>query len=176
MGRRVTTVMLLLLGVAFLAGCSGSVYVHDPTVDAAKMQDDIAKQLQADNPDLRGVGVTCPEGVEHADGACFQCTAELEGVKAQFTVTMRLKDPSTGEFDCSWKPAKPIIDVDKIVQEVEQQYTQSPNAKVDCGTAPVRVVDAGDTIDCTISEGRERTVVHAVVEDAEGTIRFEQPG
>jgi hypothetical protein len=37
-------------------------------------------------------------------------------------------------------------------------------------------VEAGDVIRCTLSEGKKRTVVRAVVEDAEGTIRFERQG
>jgi hypothetical protein len=174
--RRLVITTTLLFVAAWLAGCSGSIYIREHTVDAAGMANQIAKQLQADSPDLRIGGVTCPEGVEKADAASFQCTAEFDGVQALFTVTMTLTDPSTGEFDYGWKPAKPIIDVAKLVKEIEQQYSQSPNAKVDCGTTPVQVVEAGDVIKCTISEGKKRTVVRAVVEDADGTIRFERQG
>jgi hypothetical protein len=174
--RRLVTTTTLLFVAACLAGCSGSIYIREHTVDAAGMANQIAQQLQADNPGLRIGGVICPEGVEKADGASFQCTAEFNGVQAPFTVTMTLTNASTGEFDYGWKPAKPIIDVDKLVKEIEQEHSQSPNAKVDCGAAPVQVLEAGDVIKCTISEGNKHTVVRVVVEDAEGTIRFERQG
>ncbi len=51
---------------------------------------------------------------------------------------------------------------------------QAPNARVDCGTAPVRVVEVGGAIECIISEGSNRLVVRGVVQDADGNVRFEQ--
>jgi hypothetical protein len=138
------------------------------------MANQIAKQLQADNPGLRMGAVICPEGVEKADGASFQCTAELDGVQAPFTVTVTLTDASTGEFDFGWKPAKPIIDVDQLVKEIQAKLpVEAINATVDCGTPRVRVVEVGGKIECTVSQGSRRQVVHAVVDDAEGTVHFE---
>jgi hypothetical protein len=176
MGRLATIVMLL--GVALLAGCSTFTPVEisrSYIIDSARVEDTIGRDLKEGNPVMRVGGVACPEGIETAEGATFQCTAEVGGVQAPITVTVTQVDTSTGEFKYDWKLTKAILVIDQIVTSLKSQLRdQAPNATVDCGAARVQVVEVGGAIDCTISEGSERQVVRGVVEDVDGTVRFEQ--
>ena len=109
------------------------------------------------------------------EGATFQCTAEVEGAQAPFTVTVSEVDASEGTFNTDWKPTKAILVIDQAVKLLKSRLQdQAPNATVDCGTAPVRVVEVGGAIECIISEGSNRLVVRGVVQDVDGTVRFEQ--
>jgi hypothetical protein len=120
-------------------------------------------------------GVACPEGIKIVEGATFQCTAEVEGIQAPFSMTVTDVDASAGTFNTDWKPTKAILVIDQIVKHLKSRLQdQAPNATVDCGTAPVRVVEAGGAIECIITEGSNRLVVRGVVNDADGTMRFEQ--
>ena len=84
-------------------------------------------------------------------------------------------DASAETFNTDWKPTKAILAIDQIVTSLKSRLQdQAPNATVDCGTAPVRVVEVGGAIECIISDGSNRLVMRAVVEDVDGTVRFEQ--
>jgi uncharacterized RDD family membrane protein YckC len=141
------------------------------TIDPAMIEDALGRDMKEKDPGLRVGPVACPDGIKIVEGATFQCTADVEGVQAPFNVTVTEADASRGTFKIDWKPTKAILAVDQVVKHLQDQ---APNATVNCGTAPVRVVEVGGAIECIISEGSNRLVVRGVVEDLDGNIRFEQ--
>jgi uncharacterized RDD family membrane protein YckC len=168
----VALVAVLLALSAYYASVTGSAAW---TIDSARVEDALGRDMKESNPGLRVGGVACPEGIRTVEGATFQCTAEVEGEQAPFRVTVTEVDASTGEVKTTWKPTKAILVIDKLVKHLKSSVQdQTPNATVDCGTAPVRVVEVGGAIECIISEGSNRLVVRGVVQDAEGSVRFEQ--
>lgn len=175
MGRIVTTITLVV-GAAVLAGCSASIHIGGSrTVDSASIEDAITRQFQDQYPGLHVDSVTCPKGVKPVEGRTFQCTAKFEGAQVAFTVTLSHVNTSTGEYNYNSKPTKAVLDIDKAVKALKSRVQdQDPNATVDCGTARWRVVEVGGGIECTISGARQPTVVRLVVEDVNGTVRFEQ--
>jgi hypothetical protein len=147
------------------------------TIDPARIEDALGRDIKERLPGLRVGAVACPEGIKPAEGATFQCTAEVEGVQAPFSVTVSEVDASEGTFHNHWKPTKAILVIDRAVKHLQSQLQdQAPNATVDCGTAPVQVVEVGGAIECIISEGSNRLVVRGVVQDVDGNVRFEQQG
>jgi uncharacterized RDD family membrane protein YckC len=168
----VALVAVLLALSAYYASVTGTAAW---TIDRARMEDLIGRDLKEKIPGLRVGGITCPEGIKPVEGATFQCTAEVEGVQAPFTVTVSEVDASEGTFNTDWKPTKAILPIDQAVKYLKSRLQdQAPNATVDCGTAPVRVVEVGGAIECILSEGSNRLVVRGVVEDLDGNVRFEQ--
>ena len=142
--RLVTTITLLLLAALFLAGCSTSIKLGGrDTVDPARITDAIRRQLQVP-ADLQLRSVACPRGVKLAEGATFQCTADVEGALLPITVTLSHVDTDTGSFDYNFKLAKALINTDKAVKELQSKLpVELVNATVDCGTPRVRVVEVG---------------------------------
>ena len=173
-GRRGLALVPLALVAALLAltGYAASVPgAGAKTIDPAKIEDTLDKDMKEKNPGLRVGAVACPDGIKTVEGATFQCTAEVEGVQAPISVTVTEADASRGTFKIDWKPTKALLAVDQVVKHLQDQ---APNATVNCGTAPVRVVEVGGAIECIISEGSNRLVVRGVVEDLDGNVRFEQ--
>ena len=168
----VAVVAVLLALSAYYASVTGTAAW---TIDPARIEDELGSDLKEALPDLRVGGVACPEGIKTVEGATLQCTAEVEGAQAPFTVTVSEVDASEGTYNTDWKPTKAILVINRAVTHLKSQLQdQAPNATVDCGAAPVRVVEVGGAIECIISEGSDRLVVRGVVEDADGTVRFEQ--
>ena len=168
----VALVAVLLALSAYYASVTGTAAW---TIDRAWMEDALGRDMKEQNPGLRVGGVACPEGIRTVEGASFQCTAEVEGVQAPFSVTVTDVDASAETFNTDWKPTKAILAIDQIVTSLKSRLQdQAPNATVDCGMAPVRVVEVGGAIECIISDGSNRLVMRAVVEDVDGTVRFEQ--
>lgn len=168
----VALVAVLLALSAYYASVTGTTAW---TIDRAWVEDALGRDLKERNPGLRVSGVACPAGIKVVEGATFQCTAEVEGVQAPFSVTVTEADASAGTFNITWKPTKAILAIDEAVKDLKSRVQdQAPNATVNCGTAPVRVMEVGGAIECIISEGSNRLVVRGVVEDVDGTVRFEQ--
>jgi uncharacterized RDD family membrane protein YckC len=141
------------------------------TIDPARIEAVLDRDVKEKNPGLRVGAVACPDDIKIVEGATFQCTAEVEGVQVPISVTVTEADASRGTGKIDWKPTKAILAVDQVVKHLQDQ---APNATVNCGTAPVRVVEVGGAIECIISEGSNRLVVRGVVEDLDGNIRYEQ--
>jgi hypothetical protein len=101
----------------------------------------------------------------------FTCTVRIEGVKAPYSVTLRDVDASGTGGRFALAPAKPIIDVTRIVGLIRTKLQPTARAAdVRCGSAKVRVVEIGGTIACTITLGDAVQKVTAVVKDLEGTV------
>jgi uncharacterized RDD family membrane protein YckC len=167
----VALVAVLLALSAYYASVTGTA---PWTIGTAGIEDAIGRDLKEEIPSLAWQ-VTCPEDIKSAEEATFQCTAEVEGVQAPFSVTVTDVDTRAGTFNTDWKPTKAILVIDRAVTYLKSRLQdQAPNATVDCGAAPVRVVEVGGAIECIISEGSNRLVVRGVVEDVDGHLRFEQ--
>jgi hypothetical protein len=174
---RLATIITLLLAAALLAGCTVTVGGRD-TVDPARVSASLTRWLQARSPDVRVGSITCPGGVKLTAGGTFQCTADMEGAQLPITVTLTHVDTDKGEYDVSFKPAKALINTDKVVEDLRSNLPikvafDLASATIDCGTPRVRVVEVGETIECTVSKGDARHVVRAVIEDVDGTGHFE---
>ena len=147
---------------------------HARSVDRTAVEDTIARSLQRDLPDLRVDSVACPKGIRLAEGASFQCTADVEGAQLPITVTLTHVNTSTGDYSYEAKPAKALIDTYKLVNEIHSTLpVEAANATVDCVPPRWRVVEVGGAIECTVSQGSTRQVVHAVIDDVNGTGHLE---
>jgi hypothetical protein len=163
---------VLLLTAALLAGCSADVTIGGDTVDSDRTADAVGKYLRDEVPDVQVGSVTCPQEVKVAEGASFQCMAEVAG--SQLPVTVTLSHVKDGDYTYELKPAKALIDGDKVRAEIQSRLpAQAAAATVDCGTPRVRVVEVGGTIPCTILLGSKRHVVRTVVDNLDGTVHFE---
>lgn len=159
-----------------VSGCSTKVTVGDAAsdiVDPVKIQDTITRRLQG-TPDARLGSVVCPKGVKLTEGVTFECTADFEGAKLPITVTLSHVDTAAGTFDYELKPARALINIDKVVKEIESNLPDElAHASVDCGTPRLRVLKVGRTFDCTISRGGKPLGVRVTVENVDGVVNVE---
>jgi hypothetical protein len=154
-----------------LAGCSADVTIGGGRVDSDRTADAVGKYLHDAVPDVQVGSVTCPKDVKVTEGARFQCTAELAG--SQLPVTVTLSHVKDGDYTYELKPAKALIDIDKVITEIQSRLpAQARAATVNCGTPRVRVLEVGGTIPCTISLGSKRQAVRTVVDNLDGTVHF----
>jgi Domain of unknown function (DUF4333) len=169
--------LLALLLVALVAGCGGA--SGHPAAGARPDQlvgtDEVERLLVATqkrkSPNLKVGRATCPRRVPLANGTRFTCTVRIEGTRAPYTVTLRDVDASRASGRFALAPAKPIIDVSRIVGLIRSKLQPTARAaKVTCGTAKVRVVEVGASIACTITLGDAVQQVSAVVKDLQGTV------
>jgi hypothetical protein len=169
--RRARAVLLSALAGAalLLGGCSFSFSFGGP--DLSEIEDKLVEEQKKVAPGLDVGAATCPDDVEVEEGTTFECTVEVEGVEAPYDVTLNEIDGDTVNFDS--KPAKPIINVDLIVDFLRGNLNaQSQGAEIDCGDETVLVTEVGATIDCTVSDARGSETVSLVVKNLQGDIGF----
>jgi Domain of unknown function (DUF4333) len=171
---RFAAFIMSLLAAAFLAGCTFTFGRSSHTVDQASTADTISRKLREQLPDVRVGSIACPKGVKVAEGVTFQCTADVAGGQLPVTVTLTHVNTDSGAYDYNFKWAKAVINTDKIVDGIQSRLpVEAANATVDCGTPRVRVVEVGGAVTCTISQGGNRQVMRAVVDDVSGTAHFD---
>jgi Domain of unknown function (DUF4333) len=112
--------LLALLLATLLAACGGPARpAATPPRDALVGTADVERQLvstqKRKSPNLEVGAATCPDQVRLVNGTRFTCTVLIEGTKAPYAVTLRDVDAAraTGRFALA--PAKPIIDISRIV-------------------------------------------------------------
>jgi hypothetical protein len=155
--------LALVLAVLLAAG--------DRQVGTADVERLLVSTQKRKSPNLEVGAATCPDQVRLANGTRFTCTVLIEGTKAPYAVTLRDVDAAkaTGRFALA--PAKPIIDVSRIVALIRTKLQPTARAAtVRCGTAKVRVVEVGASIACTITLGDAVQKVTAEVQDLKGTV------
>jgi Domain of unknown function (DUF4333) len=168
-----------LLAIALLvslAACGGADRApaapdREALVGTADVERLLVSTQKRKSPKLRVGAASCPDQVRLANGTKFTCTVRIEGATAPYAVTLRDVDAAgaTGRF--ALQPAKPIIDVTRIVSLIRSKLQPTARgADVRCGAAKVRVVDIGASIACTITLGDAAQKVTAVVKDLEGTV------
>jgi hypothetical protein len=169
--------LLVVLGVlALLAGCGGDreravASARDQLVGTADVERLLVSTQQRKSPKLRVGRARCPDQVRLANGTMFTCTVQIEGTTAPYSVTLRdvAAGKATGRF--ALEPAKPIIDVTRIVGLIRSRLQPGARgATVRCGPTKVRVVEIGAAIPCTITLGDAVQKVSAVVKDLKGTV------
>jgi hypothetical protein len=143
----------------------------DELVGTAEVERLLVATQRRKSPGLEVGMASCPDQVRLANGTRFTCTVRIEGVEAPYAVTLRDVDATgaTGRF--ALEPAKPIIDVTRIVGLIRSKLQPTARAaEVRCGSARVRVVEIGGSIACTITLGDAVQKVTAVVKDLNGTV------
>ncbi len=117
------------------------------------------------NPGLRAANPSCPDTIPLIVGASFECTVEVEGVKAPYLVSL----PSLGVIQAS--PVRAIIGTAAAATYVRSNLPQDlRGVVVDCGPAAVRIVEVGGTFPCAISDGSSTQTVQVVAHDNKGTV------
>ena len=161
--------------LALLSACGGQNPAATPARDELGATTDVERLLvstqKRKSPNLRVGTARCPDQVRLANGTEFTCMVVIEGVKAPYSVTLRDVDAgkATGRF--ALEPARPIIDVTRIVGLIRSRLQPTARAAtVRCGPAKVRVVKVGAVIPCTITLGDAVQKVSAVVKDLKGTV------
>jgi hypothetical protein len=169
--------LLALVLAVLLAACGGGRPTaapprdRDRLVGTADVERLLVSTQKRKSPNLEVGAATCPDQVRLANGTKFTCTVLIEGTRAPYAVTLRDVDAAkaTGRFALA--PAKPIIDVSRIVALIRSQLQPTARAAtVRCGTAKVRVVEVGADIACTITLGDAVQKVTAEVKDLKGTV------
>jgi Domain of unknown function (DUF4333) len=160
-----------------LAACGGAgrqqpaAAPGDRLVGTTEVEKLLVSTQKRKSPLLRVGAARCPERVRLANGETFTCTVEIEGAIAPYEVTLRQVDAARGTGRFALRPAKPIIDVTRVVGLIRGRLRPAArSATVGCGTAKVRVVEVGATIRCTVSLGGAARKVDAVVKDLDGTV------
>ncbi len=175
MRPRLVAFALLVL----LAACGGgegrsAAPARDELVGTADVERLLASTQRRKSPKLRVGAASCPDQVRLANGTVFTCTVQIEGTAAPYSVTLRDVDAAGSNGRFALQPAKPIIDVTRIVSLIRSKLQPTARAAtVRCGApgAPkVRVVEIGGTIGCTITLGDAVQKVTAVVKDLKGTV------
>ncbi len=128
----------------------------------------VATQKRA-SPDFDVRDPSCPARVVVSEGATFECTVVVEGVIAPYTITLKQvnNEKKTGGYDL--RPSKAILSVPKVVDFVKSSATD-PTARVDCGPQRVKVLDAGATFECHLTDKAGDHVVTLSVDDVAGKV------
>jgi hypothetical protein len=175
--RRLVTRITLMLGAAILAGCSFGLSTGSDTLDPDKVEASISERLTKQQPNLPVDSVTCPDGIKPVQGGTFECTAHVEGAQWPIGVTITNVDLGAENVTYDIKHTKALLIVEGIVESLKATARDQgfPNADVDCGTEPYRVVEFGGAIECTVTAGGEQQVVRAVDDgDGDGGVHFEE--
>ena len=124
----------------------------------------VESSVHAAYPDLVFGNVACPAGVRRARGVSFTCTVQLPGT---FLVVDAKQTDDKGTVELSTQQA--VIPTQALRDFIAANASLA--ATVDCGPAPIRVVRAGQTIDCgaALADGTTRTV-HLTVADTAGNV------
>ena len=169
--------LVVLLLVALLAACGGpgehrtTARQPDELVGTADVERLLVSTQKRRSPNLKVGSASCPDQVRLANGTRFTCTVQIEGTKAAYAVTLRDVDAAKATTRFALAPAKPIIDVSRIVGLIRSKLQPTARAAtVTCGSTKVRVVEVGAAIPCTITLGEAVQKVSAVVKDLEGTV------
>ena len=170
---RCRAVLCALAGSALLlSGCSFEFSAGGP--DLSQIEQKLVDEQKKVTPDLEVTGATCPDDVDVEEGAKFECTVEIEGVEAPYSVTLNDVNEDEERVNFHSEPAKPIIDVSLVTEFLRGNLNEaSQDAEVDCGDEAVIVTEVGGTIECTVSDETGSETVSLVVKNLQGDIGFE---
>jgi hypothetical protein len=133
----------------------------------------VALKAKERAPRLTVGKATCPTDVAARVGESFECSVDIEGQRARFTVTIAEILGKQVQFDI--RPAQAIIDLSTVTDFLRSRLDDHwKTAKIDCGQAKVRLADVGATIDCTVFDGSTTRYIQAVVEDRDGAVSLRE--
>ncbi len=141
-----------------------SVSTNDRTVDTREVEQQLIEAQRGASPDLDVGEAVCPPEVDATIGTIFECVVTVDGVEAPYAVRLTGIDENDerGRFDL--RPAEAIIGTEKVEEFLAGQLDDAAaNAVVDCGRARLRILDAGATFDCTVTDasGAETVTLRA---------------
>ena len=166
MGSRTRWVLAGVVAAAMLGGCANdNIYSADALEEA----------VVASQEDLEGVTVgeaTCPDDVVLEEGVQVDCTLDLEGTAAPYSVT--LTDVESQDVSIAVEPVQTVIPVADTEQYVTDNLEEAlAGADVTCADdAAIVLADEGDTITCTVGLGSETREVTLEVVDSAGTVEI----
>ena len=119
--RLVALSLLVLLAACGGAGQRPPAPDRDELVGTADVERLLVSTQKRKSPRLRVGTASCPDQVRLANGTMFTCTVRIEGVKAPYSVTLRDVDAAGTGGRFALQPAKPIIDVTRIVSLIRSR-------------------------------------------------------
>lgn len=157
--------VLLALSACSVSLGAGSKY------DAGAVEEFLATSQEGNTGDLAIGEATCPEDVDVVEGVEVECTLEIGGQAAPYTIT--LTDVDEDEISVNAIQAKAIIPVASAEQFVTDNLDESAaGATVDCSESedPLILADPGDKIPCVLTLGSDTQTLELNVTDVEGNI------
>lgn len=136
----------------------------------------VAKEVQKvqvkATPDFDVSGGVCPEDAEMKKGTVIECTIEIEGTEAPYSVTFTEVGDDSAHFDIL--PAKAIISTATVVEFLQQNAVDQGLGKVevDCGDA-ILVQDPESTFVCTMTRGDAAQDITMLIEDIDGKVSIQ---
>jgi hypothetical protein len=160
--RRVLLLFVVALGAGLLASWSAPANAAELGRIAARRT--VEASVHEAYPGLAFGNVACPAGIQRARGVSFRCTVQLPGT---FLVVDAKQTDGNGTIDLSTQQA--LIPTQALRDFIAQNA--SLPATIDCGPGPLRVANAGQTINCatTLADGTARTVT-LTVQDTAGNV------
>lgn len=167
------TAISLLLVVAAACGDAAGGPTTETRVDPHQVETLLVQSVEDHSPDLSVSGATCPPKVPARSGDTFQCTVDVEGAKAGFTVQIAAVTGEQARY--TFKPNQAIVDISGLSDFVRSQLDSAwQSAAIDCGKAKARLADVGDTIECTVFNGQTTRYITATVEDKDGSVSLSE--
>jgi hypothetical protein len=167
--------LLALVLLVSLAACGGADPAGTPARDELIGTADVERLLvttqKRRSPRLRGRHGQLPRAGPPGQRHPGHPHGPDRGHHRPYAVTLRDVDAgrATGRF--ALEPAKPIIDVTRVVGLNRSKLQPTARAAtVRCGPTRVRVVEIGATIGCTVTLGDAVQKVTAEVKDLQGTV------
>ena len=166
MTRR-SRVLPVLAAAAVLAACA-----NNNIYSAEALEQVVVDSQDGKTGDLEVGGATCPDDVALEGGVTVECTIELEGVDAPYSVT--LDDVEAEEVAITVEPLRVVIPAaDAAAFVTENLQDEVATADVTCGDGEaVILAETGDTIACTVAIGSETRDVELEVVDEDGTVEL----
>lgn len=162
--HRLLLPVLALAAPVVLAACSSNSY------DAGTIESYLKDSQKGQ---VRGLAIgdaVCPEDVELTEGVTFQCTLDIAGVKAPYTV--KLTNVDADKVQINLEPAKALISTavvaDLVRTNLKSQYRDQ--AKINCGKDKLLVTDPGTKIGCIVEIDGEQQQAVARVENKDGKV------
>ncbi len=157
--------MAFVLGAALgLSACSSNSY------DAETVESYLKDSQEGQVRGLALGDAVCPQDVELTEGVTFQCTLEIAGAKAPYTV--RLTNVDADKIRINLEPAKALIAtagvVDLVRSGLRPRYRDQ--ATITCGKDQLLVTDPGTRIGCVVEIDGERRQAVARVENKDGKV------
>jgi hypothetical protein len=157
------SLIAVALGAGLLSACSSS-------IDTSKVEKALVTDLNSNNEVGASVGAAkCPESVKPKKGDTFECTVEIDGQTAHYTLTQ--KDNSG---NLVWRRTDAVLDVKKIETQVTAGLLDQiqVKAKVDCGTTKVKLLKPGSTFTCKATSDSDSAVVEVTASDLTGNVEW----
>lgn len=138
-------------------------------INASQVELQLSLRVKERSPNATVGKATCPADVWARTGETFQCTVEVEGQPARYSVTISEILGNQAQYD--FRPQQAIVDLASVSDFVRSRLDAHwRTAQIDCGRAKVRLADVGATIVCTVFDGSATRYVEAKVEDRDGAL------